>query len=285
MAVVTLSWQLGCPGDQIAEETANHLGYRVIGKNELYDMIVNATDQVSKELETNESLKTVEEEIQPDFFFRTPRRNSTTSSLLASLIYKAASQDNTIIKGYGAQFVLANRPHVLCVKLKGSYNFRVSTLQKEKQLDRRTAEKLVTKDDRERMGFVQYIFKRELTDIQCYDMIMDVEKLSQRTITDMIVNTTHSLESSHPLTEVEKESLNTLALGSQVEAIIQKKIPDITEPEVAVNTDGIVTISGNVTRNNEKTAIEHQVTSLPEVRGIVNKIRVGSPFKRSRRRA
>ncbi len=284
MAVVTLSWQLGCLGDQIAEDAAQQLGYKVIGKKELHDMLVKSPDQFSKELGTGESLKTVEEEIQPDFFFRSPRRNSTYASFLTSLIYKAASQNNVIIKGLGAQFVLANQPHVLCVKLKGSFDVRVSILQKQKQLDRRTVEKLVTKDDRDRMGFAQYLFKQELTDIQYYDMIMDVGKLSQKMITEMIVSTTRSLEETRPLTEGAKKSLNTLAFGSQVEAIIQKKIPDITEPEVVVNTDGIVTVSGNVARENEKKVIEQHVKSLPEVQEVVNKIKVISPFRRKKRR-
>jgi len=285
MAVVTLSWQLGCLGDQIAEDAANQLGYKVIGRQELHDMLVNSTDQFSKDLGADEFSKVIEGEIQPDFFFRLNRDTSSYSSLLISLIYKAASQDNVILKGRGAQLILANQSHVLCVKLQGNLDVRVATIQKQRQLDPNTAKKLVIKNDRDRMGFVQYLFNRELTDIQSYDIVIDVGKLSQETITKMIVDATSCVAETYPMTEEEQKSLEILAFGSQVKAIIQKHISNIPELEVNVDVDGIVTIYGNVARKDEKTAIEQQVNSLPEVRGIVNNIKVGSPFRRRKRRA
>lgn len=284
MVVMALSWQLGCRGDYIAEDAANQLGYKIIGQQEFHEMLVNTNDQFSQALGTGDFSKVVEKEIQPDFFFRSNSDYSVYSHLLRSLIYKAASQDNAIIKGFGSPLVLSSQPHVLCVRLKGSFDIRVSWIQQQRNLTRRSAEKLVAKDDRDRMGFVQYLFRRELTDIQAYDLVFDIGKVSQIAITEMIVKAIRALEEAHPMTEEDKACLETLAFESRVKAIIQKQIPNIPELNVSVSADRIVAISGNVARKDEKTAIEHQVNSLPGVRAVVNKIKVGSPFSRNKRR-
>lgn len=285
MAVMALSWQLGCRGDYIADDVANQLAYKIIGREEFHEVLVNANDQFSKDLGSGEFSKIVEGEIQPDFFFRAYSKYSTYSHLLMSLIYKAACQDNVIIKGFGSPLILASQPHVLCVRLKGDFGGRVSSIQQQRSLERRAAEKLVAKDDRDRMGFVEYLFRRELTNIQSYDMVFDIGKLSQKVITEMVVSAIQELEKIRPMTAEDRIYLETLAFESRVKAIIQKQTPNIPELNVSVNPDGIVTISGNVARKHEKTTIEQQVNSLPEVRGIVNNITVGSPFRRRKRRA
>ena len=284
MAVVALSWQLGCRGDYIADDVANQLEYKIIGRQEFHEELVNATDQFSKELGTGELSKIVEREIQPDFFFRAYSEYSTHSHLLMSLIYRAACQDNVIIKGFGSPLILSSQSYVLCVRLKGNFDVRVSSIQQQRNLEQRAAEKLVAKDDRDRMGFVQYLFRRELTDIQSYDMVFDIGKLSQKVIPEMIVSAARALEETRPITEEDKASLETFAFESQVKAVIQKQTPNIPELNVSVSPEGIVTISGKVARQHEKTLIEQQVNSLPEVRGIVNDIKVGSPFRRKKRR-
>jgi hypothetical protein len=129
-------------------------------------MLVKTTSQSSKELEVDKSLKTAEEELEPGFFQQLYREHTAYTNLLMSLIYQAAGQDKAIIKGYGTQIILTHQPHVFCVRLKGSFDVRVFMIQKHHQLDRYTAEEMVKKEDRERMEFIQYIFKREVANIE-----------------------------------------------------------------------------------------------------------------------
>jgi hypothetical protein len=175
--------------------------------------------------------------------------------------------------------VLARQPHVLNVRLKGRFEARVTMLQKHKQLDQHTARKLVKKEDQERVEFVQYVFKQELTDVQSYDMILDVEKVGLRTITGMIVSAARSLEETHPITEAEKDSLDLLAFSYQVKSIVQQEVPTIKKLEVAVNADKIVSISGNVRSEDEKTHLEQCIRSFPDVQDVINTLTIVVPFK------
>lgn len=281
MAVITLSWQYGCLGDLVAEDVANQLGYTVLGKKEINEMLINSKGQSSKEVQTNNSssLKTAEEEIEPRFFQRLYREHGAYANLLSSHICKAASQDKVVIKGYGGHMVLAHQPHVLNVRLKGRFEARVTMLQKHKQLDQHTARKLVKKEDQERVEFVQYVFKQELTDVQSYDMILDVEKVGLTTITGMIVSAARSLEETHPITEAEKDSLDLLAFEYQIKSIIQQEVPTIKKLEVSISPNAIVTVSGNVAKEDEKTQIEQRVRSLPEVQDLVNHLKISVPFR------
>lgn len=279
MAVITLSWQYGCLGDQIAEDAANQLGYRVIGKQEIHDMLVQATGQASKELDLDQSLKTAGEEIEPGFFHRLHHKHAAYTNLLMALIYQAASQDRVIIKGYGAQIVLTHQPHVFCVRLKGGFDVRVARVQQHHKLDQWAAKELVKKEDHERVEFIRYIFKREVANVEWYDMIFDIEKVTLETVTEVIVSIARAVEKSHPAPESEKTSLHALAFEHQIKAIVQRRVVDLRDFEVTMSPKGIVTVSGQGTSESDKTFIEQRIRSFPEVQNVVNKIKVVRLFR------
>jgi hypothetical protein len=110
-------------------------------------------------------------------------------------------------------------------------------------------------------------------------MIINVGKITREIIADTLGSTTRSLEETDPMTEGERKSINVRTLGNRIKAIIQKKVPTITELEVTVSSTGIVTISGNVRSENDKALIEQQVRALPEVQDVVNNIKIVQSFK------
>ena len=63
MAVITLSWQLGCLGDQIAQDVAASLEYHIIGKQELHNMLIRANDHFSEDIGLDEFSQVVDGEI------------------------------------------------------------------------------------------------------------------------------------------------------------------------------------------------------------------------------
>ena len=105
-------------------------------------------------------------------------------------------------------------------------------------------------------------------------MMSDIGKIVQEIIADITRKTTRSLEEIDPITETEQKSLNGAAFKSRVKALIQKKIPNITELEIDIRPGGIVMIAGNVANKKEKKIIAQVVKSLPEVQEVVNNIKV-----------
>ncbi len=285
MAVITLSWQLGCHGDQIAEDVAEELQYRIVGKQELHDMLNRTAEYFSESAAIEEFSQVVEGEIQPDFFFRAHRDSSFYSSLLMASIYKAASQDGIVLKGFGAHLLLSAQPAVLSVRLQGSLEQRIDVIQAQRQLTRKAAKAVVKKDERDRMGFAQYLFHRELTDTQAFDLVITVDKLSPSAISDMIAKAARTVEQKHSMTAERQTELLTSAFACRVRAVIQKMTNNIPGLGVNVSQDYTVIIDGNVVQEQEKARIEERVRAIPGVQSVNNRMTVGAPFGRKNARA
>jgi hypothetical protein len=293
MAIITLSWQLGSYADLIAADVvarlqdAAALPYRIIGKQELHDMLMTAGEYFADDVVNVENggiaefSRAVEGEIQPDFFFRTYQNSSFYSSLLMSLIYKAASQDRVLLEGFGAHLLLAGHPQVLSVMLQGSLQSRTAILQDRRQLSQREARALIKKDERNRMGFVQYLFHRELIDTQSFDLMVAVDKLDRAAIVDMIVRGAQTVEQQHPMSAETQAALLTRGFACRIEAVIQKMGTNITGLTIDVGPDHTVTMSGNVVQESEKVRIEERVRKISGVQGVNNQMTVGSPFGRN----
>ncbi len=278
MAVITLSWQLGCFGEQVAKEAARQLSYTVVGKKELYRTIAEHYAQFFKGVKFDETLdetfETTGEEMQPALFDRLRRRHEAYANLLSSLIYEVAGRDRAIIKGHGGQIVLTKQPHTLHVRLTGSFDYRASEIQEQRILSRAAAEELVSADDFERMGLIRYLFQREVTNTNWYDLIIGAERLDVQAMADIIVGAALSLETRYPTTQAHLEKMTARALGNRVKTIVQKGWPKIAGLEVVASTGGIVTLSGNATVKKEKEHMEQRVRSLSGVQDVVNNMTV-----------
>lgn len=274
MAIITLSWQLGCLGDLVADEAANQLGYKVFGKPEIDALLAQHDVQLSKGTGDDKFVQAAGEEIQPEAFERLRRNHTTYVHLLTSSIYHIASQDQAVIKGHGAQIVLAHQAHVLRIRLTGSFDFRVSKAREQQHLSQSAAEELVRKDDRERMGLIRYLFQDDSSNQNWYDMRIDVEKFAVNGIAETIVSAARALEAHSPTTEDDRSGLGALALANLVKAVLHKEMPFLSNAEVIASTGGIVTIYGNVALLKEKDRVERRIRSLPKVSDVVNNIKV-----------
>ncbi len=276
MAVITLSWQLGCLGDHVADEIANQLCYKVFGKQEIDDLVAKQNAEISKGMGADNSEQAAGEKIQLKAFEQLRRNHTTYVHLLISQIYEIASQDKTIIKGHGAQTVLTGQPHILRVRMTGSLDYRVTKIQEQRKLDKTVARELVTRDDRERMGLVRYLFQRESVNMNWYDMIVDVEKFDVKTFADMIAGVARAWDDRFPMTEDERQGLGALALENRIRVILYKEMPYLIGAEIIVRAGGIVTLRGDVALQKEKEAVERRVRSVPKVQDVVNNVTVKS---------
>lgn len=289
MAVITLSWQLGCYGDRIAEDIADALQYRIVGKQELHDMLLQASEYFDDGGESGgynltQFSQVVEGEIQPDFFFRAQQNSSLYSSLLQSLLYKAASQDCTILKGFGAHVLLAPQPSVLAVRLQGSPAERLRVIQERHHLSPQAAKTMLKKDERTRMGFMHYLFHRELVDAQVFDLMITVDKFEPAAMTELIVGAARGVERKRPFTTEKRDELLALAFACRIQAIIQQMVPNIPGLDVKVGQHNRVTMLGNVVQDAEKIRIEERVRSIRGVAAVINRLTVGAPFGRKHQR-
>lgn len=268
MAIITISRQVGSLGDTIAEITAEHLGYTLIDKETIHNHISAMSDDFSIEMNS------LAEESQPGFFQRIFHHQAVYRNLIASIIYDAASRDNVVLKGRGGRFLFANRPNVINARIIAPLDFRISIFQKQQNVDSHIAEELVRKRDRNRSGFIRYLFEKDVADPDGYDIILNAQKFEVESAAEILTAKAIALSKKYPLSSELKDTYKSLALQALVQATLQKRMPDSNYIKVKADPDGDITISGYIATHPEKAKAEAHAKAISGVRSVKNDIHV-----------
>jgi len=272
VAVLTISRMVGCFGDELAEEISRRLGYKLYDKYRMHERVSSYATDFSKEFGS------IENESQPGFFERFIFDSNVYSDLIHGLIYDIASEDRVIIKGRGGHFVLADQPHVLKLRFFASEETRIQRVRTNLSIDKETAQKLVRNKESDRINFIRYIFDENLMKPDGYDLLINTDHLDFDSIVDLLVREVRSFEQKYPATQKSIDQLRRRALSKLIEATIQKEIPDAFEVGVLTANDGTVTISGQVSCEDEKSAAVAYAGRVKGVTQIVDELSVSSLF-------
>ena len=104
-------------------------------------------------------------------------------------------------------------------------------------------------------------------------MMMNVGKIC-REIVEMIGNIPRAVEEASPAPKRALQSFKIRVLEDRIKAIIQEKVPDLKDFDVAMSPDGIVRISGAVKEEHSRSAVEQEIRAFSEVQGVVNMITI-----------
>jgi cytidylate kinase len=266
MPVITISRQIGSYGDEISRQVAEKLNCNLVEKKELHQFISEYKGDFSKELTV------LSNESRPGFFDRLFYHRSVYGSLVASLIYKYASQGNVVIMGRGGQFLLNRSKHVLNVSIIAPLAERIERVQRKEGIEKDIAEGLVEKTDSERNEFIRYLYQGELTNPELYDLIISTGKISQEEVVDTICTMARRLEEKYPLSDNEKQTWKNLSLEKTIEVKLQKEMYDSNYLQVKVPDDGKAVVSGFLSTDAEKNEAERIIKTVDGVKEITNRI-------------
>lgn len=266
MAIITISRQLGSEGNAIANRLAENLGYSLIDKTKIHGMVTDY-EQFKDELE-----KVINEE-KPGLLDRFFQSQKVYFNLLQALIYEAASTGNVIITGRGGHLILKDIPGVLRVRIISPYKLRVRRVMENPNMTREAAEEFVRQNDRERTGFIRYLFDVDPMDPGIYDLVINTEHLNVSVAVNLIIDAVKFLESSGD-TSGSLENLKKLALAKKVEVAISNVLSGSSYVEVQANIQGVITLEGVVRSEEEKRSIEKKVSSVPGVMAVMNHLDV-----------
>jgi CMP/dCMP kinase len=197
--VVTISRQYGSGGGEVAVRLAHRLGWQVL-------------DHAVVE-EVAESLNLT----QPEAEERDERAQSFVVSLIAGarlmgnvglqgddhpvsgladldiyartvrgVIESAASIGNVVIIGRAAQFVLANRPDALHVRIIAPLEQRIAYVAHREQLDHAAARARILTKDSDREHYAQDVFAGDWNDEMLYDLAINTGGLDLDSVVDEI---------------------------------------------------------------------------------------------------
>jgi cytidylate kinase len=186
---ITISRDLGSLGDEIAQELAGHLGWRVFDKEILDYISQNSHVRQSLVQQLDEKVQNmVHESVQR--LLRMAEGGSFGideyhEALLKTLAFLAA-QGESIVVGRGANFALRGDPG-LHVRIVASAEIRAERLSQRWNVSLEEASLRMREFDAERKNFIRRHFKHDLNDLRYYDLIFNTDHLPPQTVVASIL--------------------------------------------------------------------------------------------------
>ncbi len=265
MAIITISREMGSGGIPIAHKVAEKLGYRLIDG----ETIMEAAEAYGLSPEAVEQA----DEKPPHFVDTLDSQQSLDLHLIELIILEAALKGNVVIYGRGGQDLLEGIRSVLRTRIIAPFEDRVERWSEREWLDPDRARYLVRKSDQQRAGFIKYYFDRDWEDSVHYDLTINTQRLSEEMAVKVICDSVKD-ENLESIKASGKKVLSDLILRKRVEiAILSAEDIDAYLLEIGVE-DGVVTLSGQVHSNVEKSAAETQARSVEGTSDLQNNIGV-----------
>ncbi len=179
MAILTVSRAYGSGSKEIITEIMNSLNYSLVDKKVLMNDIGESGvkwQTWARELD----------EISPSFWERYDRSFRGFGALLQSILLNYALQDNVILKGRGANYLLEGIPYAYRIRLVASLEKRVEYITQRDSLDSETARFVIDRADAEKAGFVYALYGKDVKEAQGYDAVFDTSDQAVQAITEII---------------------------------------------------------------------------------------------------
>jgi cytidylate kinase len=227
MAIITISRGCFSHGKEIAEQVAKTLEYECLSQ----EFLMEASQFFSvSEKKLKESIHDA-----PGILERITHAREKFLSLIQAALLEHVKKDNVVYHGYGGHILIPDVPHVLKVRVIAKMEDRIAFLQDKRKMSRNEAIDFIENEDKHRADWNHHFFKRDMSNPQLYDMVLNIGRLRLQDACEII--STAARSKSFRTTASSKREINNLALSSHVKASLQ----DICDAEVTAN-DGIVHI-------------------------------------------
>jgi CMP/dCMP kinase len=269
MSLVTISGGKGCGAEQVAELTAQATN-RV-----LYDDRRLQQEALKLGFESEE-LKNLDERAPGFFDVLRGRRPEVYLDIMESLIYEVSRTGRGVILGHGSQFLLRDFGCALHVLIHASQPYRIKQMMDQQGLSRQAAEKIISKNDNERRGFLRFAFRLEFSDPSLYDLVINTEKFGVQGAANLIVDALKSQTiqecSLHAL-----DSMERMSLMKKVEAALLKEHYMLTQFHVEVPEKGVAQIYGYTNTAESKKHMLETARQIPGVSKVMDEVGVLPP--------
>jgi cytidylate kinase len=269
MPVVTIARQLGSSGNEIARELSGRLGYRYLDTRRLPDYVRDFGDVEPNAPELAET--------QPTFWERLNEERRRHAIVVRCGVYNFAREDDCVIVGLGANFLLRNLSHVLRCMTVAPMETRIRRVvdRSDGSIDRAAATDAIRRSDRERSGYIRYMHNADWTDVHGYDIVLNTNVLNPNQGADYIAYTLERAEITPTATSL--QAIEDLALASRVEAVLISNAGIWIHGLRATSDRGLVTVAGEVITDEDREYAEEIARGVEGVRGIVNELRIQPP--------
>jgi cytidylate kinase len=265
MYLITISEMLGTGGEKAARRVAGDLKYAFYGEEELL--------KAAQELNLLPDLRKLDEKA-PTFLERIfSEKPKVSLDRLQSVIYEVAKKGDAVFFGRGSQLLLSSFTCAFHILVTGSHEKRIERIMKEMGLSRGVAEKMISRSDQEKKGFIQYAFGEDWLNFHLYDLILNTDKLSLDSATKAIIDAAQS-DGLKACGMDAVKTLGKLSLQRRIEsAFLEAGVPS-SHVYFSVEDLETVRLYGFVSSKEEKGNIEGVARKVKGIREIQNEISI-----------
>ena len=273
MAVVTISFEIGAGGPEIGSMLAGRLGYRYVD-HELISEAAHRYGLVEDRLSHLSDAK-------PSLFERFDVETRRYITVIQTVMFEFAAEDNVVLMGRGGQWLLRGIPHVLRVRVAAPFDVRVKRLteklsaQTGDRVTARSVTQMVRQDDTQRVGRMRYLYEVDLRDPALYDLALNTEALTTEAAVQVLADLARRPELAAGAEARQRVADRTLASRVQVALVTH---PDTRKYRIAVEArEGVVTLE-STTALDAAQAHAREVAGVREVRTRLVEIPPIPPF-------
>jgi cytidylate kinase len=268
MAIITISRKVGSLGDEMADEVAGRLGYRLVGAAEFAALARECDADFSKACQAFETEKSA------GFFERLFFRERANLPIFYAMNYDLAAEGDVIIKGRGAQIVFADEPGVLKVRVVAPSELRVARVAERKKMHPEEARDFIRRFDRQRRGLIESVFHRDLADWGLYDLVINTRQMDAETGAEVITTAARRLHQA-AAGAVDTEAYRKKAFAKRVEAAVKKRVNTSPYRDVSVEVDsqGVVRLAGFVQDKRSREVAEKVAREAEGVSEVRNELK------------
>lgn len=194
---VTISRQAGAGGHTLARdilwEMENHAQTNELFQGwDLFDQTVCALVMQDPEIRASfdalvsEEYRSETQQVLYDLMTGRSQQYSTYKRIF-EVVRILATLGKAIIIGRGGCCVTRNIPHGIHIRLIASDETRIRTVMKEQNLERKQAEQVMKKQDREREHLIKDFFNADINDPLLFDVTFNIDRQSTGELAALIV--------------------------------------------------------------------------------------------------
>lgn len=217
MAIVNISSLSYSSGDAVAQNLASVLGYKLVG-DEIFQQAAERSGI------SQDKLRQAFHSMPLLLGMSASSRKQCIAHVQAALASQFLEPD-LVFHGRFGQFLAKGVSHVLNVRIQGKSEDRVARLADQKGIDAKEAEKILQKEDRQRIMISKLVFDRDDDDTSQFDLVVNSSQMDVDTMVEVITDAA-KLKRYSPMS-YSIQCMKDIALARTAKAELADLDPDI----------------------------------------------------------
>jgi hypothetical protein len=257
MAIITMSRGTYSGAKELAEYTAQNLGYKLLSRETIIDELAGFGWVEGKLDRVRRQQLSILERMNLEWVHYL--------ACLRAVLSKEAQNEAIVYHGNNGHAALRGFPHILSVKVVADMKYRIKAVmaRNEYAIDQKEAMRIIERIDERRGKWSEFLYGASPKDVSAFDLVVD---LSRKSVEDAyaMIRSPVALPQFQPTAE-SASAIESLTRAAQLRARIAMET-DIVDDEIQVEiNDGVLSVSGVVHSLGDADELREFLANQPEV--------------------